>query len=170
MSQILKVVVMRVAVPLLALITRFEVTPAANAGGGASQVLKADQLTKRQLNQQLRQLPDSAVIESRGQRLTVGEIKARGAQRAREALAKARASAAQEKARLDARLAQFEQQRQAKLAAGRAQAMAEFARLRQPEAIQEEAAQLLQRAKTASPGERAQIEQRAGQLLQQLGR
>ncbi|MCI0408693.1 MAG: hypothetical protein L0191_09045, partial [Acidobacteria bacterium] len=76
MSQILKVVVMRVAVPLLALITRFEVTPAANAGGGASQVLKADQLTKRQLNQQLRQLPDSAVIESRGQRLTVGEIKA----------------------------------------------------------------------------------------------
>jgi hypothetical protein len=34
--------------------------------------------------------------------------------------------------------------------------------------IQREAAQLFQRSKTASPAERAQIERRAGQLLQQL--
>jgi hypothetical protein len=39
---------------------------------------------------------------------------------------------------------------------------------RQLDAIQEEAAQLFQRSKTAPPGEQAQIEQRAGQLLQQL--
>jgi len=65
----------------------------------------------------------------------------------------------------------------AKLQADRAKAMAEFTRLRQAaatpqarqlEAIKEEAAQLYERSKHASPAEQAQIEQRARQLLQQL--
>ena len=45
-----------------------------------------------------------------------------------------------------------------------------LAEMRSPqlEAIEQEAAQLWQRSQRASPAEQAQIEQRAGQLLQQL--
>jgi len=169
MSHTLNIVAALVTIPLLALSPRFEPVPAAHAGGGgAPHVLRADQLPKKQFDQQLRQLPDSAVIESQGKRFTVGEIRARAAQRRREMAAKAQASAAQAKARLEAGRAEFLQQQQAKLQADNAKTMAEFGRLRQVAAIEQEAAQLFQRSQRAAPGERAQIEQRAGQLLQQL--
>jgi len=151
--------------------------PAESGGAPGPQVLRADQLTKQQFRQQLKALPDSAVIESKGQRMTKGQIRALAAQKGAAAQAKARAAASQAQARFAAHRAQFLQQEQAKLQADNAKTMAEFGRLRQAratpqarqlDAIEQEAAQLFQRSQRASPAERAQIEQRAAQLLQQL--
>ena len=151
----------------------------AGAGGGVSapQVLKADTLTKQQFEQQLKRLPDNAVIESKGQRMTKAQIRALAAQKGQANQAKAQAALSQANAAFEERRAQLEQQHQAKLQADNAKAMAEFTRQSQAggpaaslqlEAIQEEAAQLFERSKRASPAEQAQIEQRAAQLLQQL--
>ncbi|MGH7411731.1 MAG: hypothetical protein ACREJ6_11825 [Candidatus Methylomirabilis sp.] len=155
--------------------------PSALAGGGvsATQVLKADTLSKQQFDQQLKRLPDNAVIESKGQRMTKAQIRALAAQKVQQHQASAQAALNQARVAFQQRRAQLEQQTQAKLQADNVKAMADFTRLaptsatpqaRQLEAIQEEAAQLFQRSKTASPAELAQIEQRAAQLLQQLGR
>ena len=141
--------------------------PADAGGAPGPQVIRADQLTKQQFDQQLKRLPDTAVIEFQGRRLTVGEIRAKSAQRDRELIAKAQAASRQAQAAFEQRRAQFLQQQQAKLQADNAKATAELARLRQPagpgrspqlEAIEQEAAQLFQRA--------AQLLQQ----LQQMGR
>jgi hypothetical protein len=135
-------------------------------------VFSVRQLTK----QQFEALPDTALVESRGQRMTKAQILAKAA-RSQEAMAKAQTAARQAQARAQARLAQFNQQQHVRLQADNAKVQAELARLRQAratpqarqlEAIEQEAAQLWQQAQRASPAERAQIEQRAAQLLQQL--
>ena len=131
-------------------------SPAEAGGAPGPQVLRADQLTK----QQFRRLPDSAVIEFQGQRMTKAQIRAMAARKAQAAMAKVEAAAGQ-------RRAQFEQE-QAKLQADNTKVQAELARLRQIAAIQQEAAQLLQRSQRGLPAEQTQIEQRASQLLQQL--
>ena len=146
--------------------------PAEAGGVQRPQVIRGDQLTK----QQFEALPDTAVIELRGQRMTKAQIRAKAA-KSQEAMAKGQAVARQTEAQFEQRRIQFEQQQQAKLQTDNAKAMVEFTRqsqagatpqARQLEAIQEEAAQLYERSKRASPAEQAQIEQRAGQLLQQL--
>ncbi len=158
-----------IAVLLLGLTAHTLSPPFAAAGGAAGpQVLRSDQLTRKQFDQQLKRLPDTAVVESKGRRLIVGEIKAKLAQTVRGLEAKGQEAARAAQAKFAARQAQFKQQQQAKLTADNAKVTAELARLRQVAAIQQEAAQLSQHSKTASPAERAQIEQRAGQLLQQL--
>lgn len=166
----------RIVVTVLSALTLSVGVSSATAGGApGSQVIRVDTLTKRQFYQQLKVLPESAVIESKRGRFTVGEIRAKGVQKWREIEAKSQAGDAQMQAKFQAHLARIEQQRQAKLEADRAKAMAEFTRLSlapaapaQREVIQQEAAQLSQRSKTASPADRARIEERAGQLLQQL--
>jgi len=151
--------------------------PSAVAGGGVSapQVLKSDALTKQQFDQQLKRLPDNAVIESKGQKMTKAQIRALAAQKGQQNQARAQTGLNQAGVAFEQRRSQLEQQHQAKLQADGAKAMAEFTRLSlapavsaQREVIQQEAAQLFQRSKTASPAEQAQIEQRAAQLLQQL--
>jgi len=141
--------------------------PAEAGGAPGPQVLRADQLTK----QQFEVLPDTAVIEFKGQRMTKAQIQAK-ATKSKEAIAKVQAAARDAQAKFQTRLAQFLQQQQAKLQADNAKAMAEVARLAQSvrlQAIQQEAAQLWQRSQgTLSPAQRVQDEQRAGQLLQQL--
>ena len=105
--------------------------PWAVAGGGvaAPQVLKADQLTKQQLSQQLKRLPDSAVIESKGQRMTMTQIRALATQKGQQHQAKGQAALTQTNAAFEQRRAQLEQQHQAKLQADNAKAMADFKRL-----------------------------------------
>lgn len=146
--------------------------PAEAGGAPGPQVLRGGQLTK----QQFEALPDTAVIEVKGQRMTKAQIRAKAA-KSQEAMAKGQAVARQTEAQFEQRRIQFEQQQQAKLQADNAKAVAEFTRQSQAsgpaaspqlDAIQEEAAQLHERSKRASPAEQAQIEQRAGQLLQQL--
>jgi len=133
------------------------------AGAAPGTVIPVERLTLRQIQQ----LPDSQVIESRGQRITIGELKRMREAEGRAAEASARAA----KNEVDAKLRAL----QGKLAADKqtidlqnAKAMAEFARLGHVAAMEQEAAQLWQRAQRASPAEQAQIEQRAAQLLQQL--
>jgi hypothetical protein len=150
-------------------------TPAQPAEPGAAagpQVVKGDQLTK----QQFEALPDTAVIDFKGQRMTKAQIQDKAA-KSQEAVVKGETLVRQTEAQFEQRRIQFEEQQQAKIKAGKARAMAEFTRqsqaaatpqARQLEAIQEEAAQLAARSKSASPAEQAQIEQRARQLLQQL--
>src|SRR5262249_8388501 len=137
-----------------------------------SEVVRGEQLTK----QQFEALPDTAVIEFKGKRMTKGEIRAKVA-KSREARAKAQAVARQTKAQFEERRIQVERQRQAKMQADRAKAIGEFTRQSegaappqapQFEAIRKEAMQLYERSKRASPTEQAEIEQRAHQLLQQL--
>lgn len=161
---------------LLGLMAQGVTTLPVHAGGvPAPQVLKVDQMTRRQFREQLKTLPDATVIELRGERTTAGEIRAKmrlpadvATTRAQAVAAQLKANTSQATARFEGRRTQFLQQQQAKLQADNAKAMAELALLRQEAAIQQEAAQLLQRSKTASPQERAQIQQRASQLLQQL--
>jgi hypothetical protein len=95
-----------------------------------------------------------------------------------EAEVKAKTAAATAQAAFEADRAKFLQGQKAKLEAENAKVRAEVSRLRQQrpapaqspqlDAIRREAGQLLERSKTASPAERAQIDQRAAQLLQQL--
>jgi hypothetical protein len=148
----------------------------AEAGEVQGQIIRGDQLTK----QQLEALPDNTVIEFKGKRITRAEIRAK-ASKSNEAMAKVPAAVATKvRAKFDQRRALFEQQQQAKLNADNQKVNAEFARLQQTgggttqdskrAAIENEARDLSQRYKTASPAEKAQIDKRAGELLRQLGK
>ena len=146
-------------------------TATANAERGAApspQVVSGDHLTK----QQFEALPDIALIDFKGRRMTKASIRAREAQ-SRDTAEKVKALARQSRVEFEQRLIQLEQQRKTKLEIDKAKSMGEFARLgpadaRQLKAIEVEAAQLHQRSTRASPAERAHIEQRANKLLQQL--
>jgi hypothetical protein len=156
---------------LLAFGTLAQSTAAERAELGAPpspQVVRGDQLTK----QQFEALPDTALINFKGQLMTKAQIRVRAA-KSQEAMEKGHALARQTRAEFEQRLIHFEQQRKAKIQADKAKAMGEFARqsqaeARQLKAIEAEAAQLYKRSERASPAEKAQIEQRASQLLQQL--
>ncbi len=155
------------------------VTPAQPPAIGTPQrpepgaVVRGDQLTREQFEA----LPDTATIEVKGQRATKAQIRAKAA-KGQEAQAKAEAASREGKAKFEARRAQFLQQQQAKLEADNGKVSAQLAGLRRPsvrpqtgrqrEALQGEAADLINRSKTASPAERAQIEKRAVELLRQL--
>ena len=138
------------------------------------QPLKAEQLTKEHFDR----LSDTQPIEIKGQRMTAGKIRANMRQARAEAEAKAKVAAAKVQAEFEAERTKFLQAQKAKLEAENAKVRAEVTRLRQQQpapaqspqldAIRREAGQLLERSKTASPAERAQIEQRAAQLIQQL--
>jgi len=132
------------------------------------QVVSGDRLTK----QQFEALPDSALVEFKGRRMTKASIRAREVQ-SRESAEKAQALARQSRMEFKQQLIQLEQQRKMKLEADRAKAMGEFARRSQAhspqlKAIEVEAAQLQERSKRASPADKARIEERANQLLQQV--
>ena len=134
------------------------------------QTVSGDRLTK----QQFEALPDSALIDFKGRRMTKADIRTREAQ-SLDTAEKVQALARQSRVDFKQHLIQFEQQRKTKLESDKAKAMGEFARLNQTnsqqlKAIEVEAAQLQERSKRASPAEKAQIEQRANQLLQQLQR
>ncbi len=86
-----------------------------------------------------------------------------------QAEAKAAAAAAKAQAEFEADRAKFLDAEKAKVrTAGRRPAAP--AQSPQLDAIRREANQLAERVRTASPAEQAQIEERAAQLLQQLGR
>jgi hypothetical protein len=146
-------------------------TAAERAEPGAApspQVVRGDQLTKQQFDA----LPDTAQIDFKGQRMTKARMRVREA-KSQETAEKVRALARQSRAEFQQRLIHFEQQRKAKIQADAAKAMGEFTRQSQAEArqfkaIEAEAAQLYKRSEHASPAEKAQIEQRASQLLHQL--
>jgi hypothetical protein len=141
---------------------------AERAAAPSPQVVSGDHLTR----QQFEALPESALIDFKGRRMTKASIRAREAQ-SHDTAEKIQALARQSRVEFEQRLIQFEQQRKTKLESDRAKATEEFARLSQADsqqlkAIEVEAAQLQERSKRASPAEKAQIEQRANQLLQQL--
>ena len=142
---------------------------AARTGVAGQQAYNADQLDRGQF----KALPDSAVIERNGQRMTKAEILAQ-ARRRQEQAAAARAAAAQRgRAAFDRKRTQFAERERARLAAGNARTLAEARRLEASaprpgslEAIRREAAQLrdeAQRSTTAAG--RARIERRAAELL-----
>ncbi|MCI0408695.1 MAG: hypothetical protein L0191_09055, partial [Acidobacteria bacterium] len=179
MFATLRILSFTIVALVLGLIAHAPSSPSAESGGvPGPKVLRSDQLSKQQFEQQFRALPDSALVESRGQRMTKAQIRALAAQKGQQHQASAQAALNQARAAFEQRRVQFDQQQQAKLQASNAKARAEMARLRQAggpvarstqrEVIQQEAAQLFQRSKTASPAEQVQIEQRAAQLLQQL--
>jgi hypothetical protein len=156
----------------------------ARAVSEAQQVLNLDQMSKqmpkKEFRAKLKSLPDDAQVESKGQRMTVGEIRAKEKQMLAAAAAKMKASAAQSKTKFEEYAARFNEKQQAKLRADNQKVEAEFARLQQTSGgttqdsrratIESEARELSQRYKTASPAEKAQIDKRAGELLRQFER
>ncbi len=150
-------------------------SPASGQEAARRPVLNVDKLTARQFREQLKTLPDDAVVERRGQRTTAGEIRAKmrlppGVAEARATALAARieADATETEAKFRDDRAQFSEQQRARVEADNTKARAELARLRRATAIEHEAAQLWQRSRAASPQERAQIDQRAKVLLQEL--
>lgn len=141
---------------------------ARSGGAPATQVLHAEKVPKREFDRQLRTLPDSAVVEAQGRRLTVGEIRAKSVEIQKAVAAKIDAAAVDARSRFAEREKQFVQQREARLETENGRAVAGLARAREFEAIRQEAARLLERSKTATAAEQTEIERRAGQLLQQL--
>jgi hypothetical protein len=142
-------------------------------------VLKSEQLTNRQFHE----LPDRQAVLHRGERTTLGELRAQWRAQRERMNAKVNAGEARARGEL-ARIANEAQQDQRrKQAAAGEKAKAELARLRgqEPAAatsrdgdpafarIRKEAAALYDRArKTRSADEKARIEQRARELLDQL--
>ena len=173
---ILRAGIVRTAIAVLGLGLLFEPAdlPLVMAGEAQGQVIRGDKLTK----QQFEALPDTAVIEFKGKRMPKSEIRARAA-KSKEAMAKVPAAATKVRDKFEQRRALFEQQQQAKLTADNQKVNAELAKLNQGggsgqdsrrAAVENEARELSQRYKTASPAEKAQIDRRAGELLRQLGR
>ena len=128
--------------------------------------------------QQFTALPDTTVLVLRdGTRVTAGELRLKRRQRVDQAKANSQARGAEAKTWFDANYAKLLQDQQADADAHNAKFRAGLARLKtsksiavtvSPQAIQQEAIQLIQRAKTASPAEQVLIEKRAGVLLQEL--
>ncbi len=132
---------------------------------------KLEKMTKEQYEK----LPDTAIIDFKGREITKGQYRSEIKQR--KEVAKARpATGSEAKANFEPVRAQFLRDEKAKLDTHNAKVNAEFERLRQRaaetsskfKAIQDEANQLSIRSKTASQSERAQIDKRAGELLQQI--
>jgi hypothetical protein len=144
------------------------------AGPVAQPVYKAEQLSR----QRFKTLPDSAVIERNGQRMTKAQIRAQAVRQQGAAAAQMEAATRQFQARVEQRRAQFLQRQQAQLAADNAKAMEAATRRLQADstrqagprdAIEREAAQLFNRSRAATTADdRAQIERRATDLLRQL--
>jgi hypothetical protein len=130
---------------------------------------KAEQLTKQQFDA----LADSAVIDVKGQQTTKAKIVAKLTS-AKGAKARADEAARQVQAKFATERDQFAQQQQAKIKAGNANVAAPVASApgttsaSQRQALHDEATQLLNRSKSASPAERAAIDKRAAELLKQL--
>ena len=108
--------------------------------------LKADGLSKVELQKRFAALPDSAVVELKGKRATAGEIRRRMQQSSGEVAATAKLAVSQQKtasdwtsAAVEARRAQSLQHQRAKLAEARAKAMAEFDRERPAEKSKQKA-------------------------------
>jgi hypothetical protein len=138
------------------------------------QIFKIEQMTK----DQFKALPDSAIIEFKGKQMTKGQFISEMNQKSREMAEKAKAEIKSKgMAEFEARRAKLLQQEKQRIAANNAKARAEFERLKQQAssakakqfaAIRQEAIQLNNKSKNANPAEQAQIEKRAGELIQEL--
>ncbi len=144
------------------------------AEGPGAGVIAADGLTK----QSLAALPDNAVLEHKGARFTKADFVSRAMKGHADAAARRQALAAQDRAKFQAYRAKFYSDQRARLQQKNAAFGAEVGRRRQALAVQmtpqrqalhREAFDLIGRAQHASPAEKAQLNTRAGQILQQLG-
>ncbi len=138
------------------------------------QAVKPDALTKQQFDA----LPDSAVLDHNGARLIKGEFRTRQMKGQADAQARLQALAAQDRAKFQEYREKFLQSQQAKLQQKNATFRAEVARRKQAlaaqmtpqhQALLREAFDLVGRARSAPPPERAQIDQRAAEIVEQLG-
>ncbi len=133
-------------------------------------IIKADKMTR----EQFQALPEDQVIEFKGKKATKREILARMRQMeelGKKASLKANEATIKAQAKFKEYHAQFLKREKTKLDAENAKVKAELARLKKAwlrDTIQEEAAQLFSRYKTASPIEKRQIDKRADELLHQL--
>ncbi|MBA3355507.1 MAG: hypothetical protein H0U18_06110 [Pyrinomonadaceae bacterium] len=133
------------------------------------QAIKVEQLTK----QQFRALPDEEVVEIKGQRVTMRELRAAAELRRKRSLAQVSARVAQERPKFEAHRAKFLQKQKATLEADNMTVRTQLAQLGRGtdaslttrQEIEEEARQLYVRSKTASPGTLGEIEKRAAELL-----
>ena len=153
--------------------------PAAKRPELPADVIHTKKFSERQFRQRYPNLPDSAVVMIEGTAMTVAELRADSERRMKAAAAKSKLAGERARRAGQARLRELEQQ-QANLEADNARALAEFKRLAAREergdpdgdiaAIRDEARELQERARTATPAERRRLEARAAELLDQLAR
>jgi hypothetical protein len=133
-------------------------------------------MPKKEYRLKLKALPDDTPVEAKGQRMTLGEVRAKERQMSAAAATKMKAAASESKTKFDDYAAKFNEKQQAKLKANNQKVNAEFARLNQSGSaqnsrrteIENEARALAQRYKNAPPAEKTQIDRRANELLRQL--
>lgn len=164
-----KVGIAHLAVAVLASVLLHLPVEAQSVHDTGGQVVKAGQLTK----QQFKALWADQVVEVKGRRATIRELRAAAELRRKQGLAQTQARAGQEKAKFEARRAEFLQKQKATLQADNAKVRAQLAQLGRGsglgqttrQEIEEEARQLSAGSKTALPAEMAEIEKRAAELL-----
>jgi hypothetical protein len=173
----LRIAALTVKLASLLLMGSEAVRPAYAEGAAEPRVLNVDQMNRRQFRELLKTLPDATLIELKGERITAAELRANvrvsndaAHSRMQQMMPTDQSIARQAEVKLQVRRAEFLRQAQAKLEAENARAQAELARLRPVAAIEQEAAELWQRAKSASAEERRRIDERAAQILNNLER
>jgi hypothetical protein len=150
------------------------VRPAYAEGAAEPRVLNVDQMNRRQFRELLKTLPDATLIELKGERITAAELRANmrvsydAARDRMQQMVPTDQFGRQAEVKLQVRRAEFLRQTRSKLEAENARAQAKLAPLRALAAIEQEAAELWQRAKGASAEERQRIDERAAQLLKDL--
>ncbi len=149
---------------------------------GMAQSIRAQAIDLGRLTpQQIRQLPDSQPVTMAGKTATLGELRARQKAIFADLQARLQASEAKLGAALRARKAQGEQAEQRRLDAERAKLAAQLGQWKAAEgaagggatdprvlAIRQEAIQLRQQMRAASPADKAKIRERARQLIAEL--
>jgi hypothetical protein len=158
----------------LLLVSGQAILPAYADRAAEPRVVNVDQMNRRQFREMLKTLPDATLIELKGERITAAELRAnmRVSDAAARSLMQQMTPTAHfgrhAEVKLQVRRAEFLRQTQAKLESENARAQAELARLRRVAAIEQEATELWQRARTTSAEERRRIDERAAQLLKEL--
>jgi hypothetical protein len=135
-------------------------------------VIAAKGPTKQQFNA----LPDNAIFEYKGRRLTKGQFLANASRAHATASARREAALSQNRARFEGFRTKFLSDQHARLQTKNARLYAELTRIHQVQvamspqrqALERETRDISTRSRNASPAERAQLNQRAAMALRQL--
>lgn len=144
-----------------------------------STIVKVDELSGEEFGKLLPALPDSAVLESHGTRVTVGALRKRWTEQGVAAKERAVRFARDARAAFEEGRRAFIESEKGRLAHGQAEALAAFERLdgsRPPAepaevaALREEMWTLRERAQTAAPQELMELERRVDYLLRRYSK
>lgn len=142
-------------------------------------IVKVDELSREEFRKLWPTLPDSAVLDSHGTRVTVGAIRKRMTEQGAAAEERAVRFGRDARAAFEEGRTAFLESEKGRLARGQAEALAAFERLgvsgppaepAEVAALREEMWSLRERARTATPQELLELERRVDYLLRRYSR